>query len=357
LRAAFRLALRRRRVQYNCGQVKPRYDDFFAQLKQPLQPAYLISGDETLLVNEAADALRARAREAGFDEREVHVMDRGADWPSLRGSAGTLSLFGSRRVLEVRLPTGKPGSEGGAVLAELARAGLQDVLLLVLAPRLEREAQRAEWVRAIESAGVWLTVWEVRPEELVGWLRGRCRRAGLQAGEEALQLLAQRTEGNLLAAQQELDKLRLLATGDTLTTEDVLGSVGDSARFDVFQLQEALLTGDASRALRVLAGLRSEGVEVVLALWAALRALRDLGSVAVPGGGPQGWQHPRQAAALEQGRRRAARLPFTRLAVRAARTDRMIKGRLAGQPWDELALLAVEICGRAALPLPRAVLK
>jgi len=332
-------------------------DSLSSHLKQHLLPAYLISGDEPLLTGEAADAVRARARTAGFTEREVHFLERGSDWDDVRASAGNLSLFGSRRLLEVRLPSGRPGVAGNNALLSLLERDDPDTLLLVLTPRLDRDAQAAQWLRVLDSRGGWVQVWPVEAGKLVGWLRGRCRHLELDIGEEALALIAERTEGNLLAAHQELEKLRLLAPTGTLTPETVLAAVADSARFDVFRLSEAVLEGEAARALRVLAGLRSEGTEPTLVLWALTKALRDLwGEVSSPaGGGSRGWQ--RQAAALQKAVRRAPRLSFRTLTLRAARADRMIKGRLQGDPWDEMALLASDICARPAVPAPRSMFK
>ena len=333
-------------------------DSLVTHLERQLLPAYLVSGDEPLLAGEAADAIRARARQDGFTEREVHFLDRGSDWDDVRASAGNLSLFGSRRLLELRLPTGRPGVGGNNALQALLERGDPDTLLLVLAPRLDRDAQAAQWFRALESRGGWVPVWPVEADKLVGWLRGRCRRLRLEVAEEALNLLAERTEGNLLAAHQELEKLRLLAPTGALTLDLLLASVADSARFDVFRLTEAVLEGEADRALRVLSGLRSEGTEQTLVLWALTKALRDLwGAFANPGAvrGRGGWQ--RQTAALDAAVRRAPRLSFRALTVRAARADRMIKGRLQGDAWDEMALLAADICGRPAVPAPRSMFK
>lgn len=332
-------------------------DSLAPHLEQRLLPAYLVSGDEPLLTGEAADAIRAKARAAGFSEREVHFLDRGSDWDDVRASAGNLSLFGSRRLLELRLPTGRAGVAGNNALLALLERADPDTLLLILTPRLDRDAQAAQWVRAVESHGGWVQVWPVEADRLVGWLRARCRRMRLEINEEALAFLAERTEGNLLAAHQELEKLRLLAPGGTITPDTVLASVADSARFDVFRLSEAVLEGEAARALRVLAGLRSEGTEQTLVLWALIKALRDLwGAVSNPGTGrARGWQ--RQTAALEKGVRRAPRLSFKALTLRAARADRMIKGRLQGDAWDEMALLAADICARPAIPAPPSMFK
>jgi DNA polymerase III subunit delta len=320
-------------------------DSLATHLAQRLLPAYLISGDEPLLSGEAADAVRARARAAGFSEREVHFIERAADWDDVRASAGNLSLFGSRRVLELRLANARASAAGNAALLALLEARDPDMLLLVLAPRLDREAQGADWLRLIESYGAWLAVWPVDPVKLIDWLRGRCRKLGLEPSIEALELLAARTEGNLLAAHQELSKLAWLAAGGKVDADTVLASVADSARFDVFQLGEAVLAGETARALRMLAGLRAEGTEATLALWALTRALRDVWNARAGGGAPPAWQ--RRSAALAKALQRAPRLSFAALALRAARADRMVKGRLSGDAWDEMALLVAELCGQS----------
>jgi DNA polymerase-3 subunit delta len=318
-------------------------DSLATHLRERLLPVYLISGDEPLLTGEAADAVRAHARAAGFTEREVHFPERAADWDGVRGAARNLSLFGARRVLEIRMGA-RPGAAGNSALIALLEADDRDTLFLILTPRLDRDAQGADWVRAVEAHGAWVQIWPVDAGRLTGWLRGRARQLKLEATEEALELLAERTEGNLLAAHQELSKLALLAGTGPVTPETVLASVADSARFDVFQLSEAVLSGAAGRALRVLAGLRAEGTEPTLVLWALTKALHDAWSAltGAGGGAQRGWQ--RQSAALEQARRRAPHMGFTDLTARAARADRVIKGRLAGNAWDELTLLTKALC-------------
>jgi DNA polymerase-3 subunit delta len=337
--------------------VKLNPDSLVTHLQQKLLPAYLVSGDEPLLTGEAADAVRARARAAGFTERETHFLERGSDWDDVRASAGNMSLFGSRRLVEIRLPSGKPGVTGNKALVALLERSDPDAIFLILTPRLDRDAQNADWVRAVETHGAWVQVWPIDVDRLPAWLRSRCRRLKLDATDDALELLAERTEGNLLAAHQELEKLTLLVPDGRVTVDTILSSVTDSARFDVFQLGEAALAGDTERALRMIAGLRGEGTEPTLVLWALTKAMRDLwnGMTNGAGGKPRTWQ--RQSAALDKGLRRAGRLSFPALTVRAGRADRMVKGRLAGDAWDEIALLAADICGRSPLPTPQTVLK
>ena len=331
-------------------------DTLLAHLEQQLLPVYLVCGDEPLLIAEASDAVRAKARASGFTERETHFMERGGDWNDVRASANNLSLFAERRIVEIRMPTAKPGNTGSAAIVALLEARDADRVLLITAPKLDRDAQASAWVGAVETHGALVQVWPVEVSRLVGWLRARAKRLRLGVDDDALEIIAERTEGNLLAADQELQKLRMIARADRVTAEDVLASVADSARFDVFQLGECALSGDASRALRMIEGLRAEGVEPTLVLWSLSKSVRELwGAVHSPGGRPPAWR--RQTAALEQGQRRASKLHFGRLTARAARADRMIKGRESGDAWDEMSLLAMDICARPVMALPRSVVK
>lgn len=311
--------------------------------------AYLVSGDEGLLTGEAADAIRACAKRAGFEEREVFFIERVADWEGVRASTNNLSLFGSRKLIELRLPSGKPGTGGANAIVELLSDPGPDNIYLMLTGKLEREQANSAWVKAFEKAGAWLPVWPVEVARLPQWLRARAAAAGLELEDAAVQFIVDRTEGNLLAAQQEIEKLRLLASG-RVDLATVQASIGDSARFDVFQLGEAALGGDVTRALRILAGLRSEGVEPVLVLWSLSREIQNAwGTTQNDGGQARGWQRP--SPALENAKRRASKLPYARLAARVSRADRMIKGRHRGDAWDEMALIIVEFAGRRTLPL------
>ena len=313
--------------------------------------AYLISGDEALLVGEAADAIRARAKRAGFDEREVHFIERVADWDAVRASSNNLSLFGARKLIELRLPSGKPGVGGANAIVKLLANASADNIYLMLTGKLEREQNNSAWVKAFESTGAWLATRPIEVARLPQWLRARAAVLGLELEDSACQFIVERTEGNLLAAQQELEKLRLLASGKRIDLAAVRASLGDSARFDVFQLGEAALGADVPRALRILGGLRSEGVEPTLALWSISREIHNVwGTTQNDGMTARSWQRP--SAALENAKRRAARLPYARLSARRARADRMIKGQLRGDAWDEMALMIVEFAGRKTLPIP-----
>ncbi len=250
-------------------------DQLPTALTRGLAGTYLVSGDEPLLVTEAADAIRAAAKSAGHVDRLVFHVDRSFSWDDFRAETQSLSLFSDRRVLELRMPGGKP-EKGGALLAELAVRPPADTVLLVVTEKLDKKAGDAAWVQAIAQHGAWVTVRSVATDALPEWLSARAKRAGFELAPAAAQLIAGRVEGNLLAAKQELENLKLLAAGGRISAELVLGSVADSARYDIAQLAEAASAGDAARALHILDGLRSEGFEPTLVLWALVRAVRGL---------------------------------------------------------------------------------
>jgi len=260
-----------------------RLDDLDTHLAKGLRALYVVHGDETLLANEALDAIRAAARREGFDERQVFtVAGNHFDWSGVLGESAALSLFASRRIVELRIPGGKPGKEGGEALQKLASQAGPELLILVSLPRLDRTQQTSAWFTALDAAGVSLKADPIERRALPAWLAGRARRAGLSLaegadGQQALSLLAERVEGNLLAAQQEIEKLALLHPGQALTVATIESAVTDVARFEATQLAEALWAGDVARSLRLLDGLEAEGEAAVRLHWLLaddVRALR-----------------------------------------------------------------------------------
>jgi DNA polymerase-3 subunit delta len=335
--------------------MKIRAEQLTGHLAAKLLPAYLVSGDEPLLVGEAADAIRQKARADGYSEREVFFVERGFDWNALRAAGHSLSLFATRRLLEVRMPGGKPGVDGAKALTELSERPPPDTVLIIVTEQLDRDAQKSSWVAAVQEHGGWVEVWPVRIGELPRWIGARMAKRGLKPDADAARLLAERVEGNLLAAHQEIEKLALLNPGGAIDEAAVAHAVANSARYDIFQLSEAALDGDAPRALRILAGLRSEGTEAPLVLWALAKEVRALwqGEMRARTGEQASvaptW--PRASPALARARPRAGRLPLDQLLRDLSQIDRMIKGHAAGDPWDALACMAITVAGSVPLPV------
>ena len=259
-------------------------DQLPSHLQRGLRPLYVLQADEPLLVQEASDAIRAAARAQGFAERTVHtVMGAHFDWSGVLAAAGSLSLFADRQLLELRIPTGKPGKEGGAAIAQLVASvqGNDAIMLLVLLPRLDKATRSAAWFEALEAAGVCVNIDPVERAALPGWIAQRLAQQGqrVAAGEEGqhtLAFFADRVEGNLLAAHQEMQKLALLYPAGELSLAQVEAAVLNVARYDVFKLSEAVLSGQALRVQRMLEGLRAEGESEVLVHWALAEDIRSL---------------------------------------------------------------------------------
>jgi DNA polymerase-3 subunit delta len=330
-----------------------RPDQLAGHLRQRLSPVYLISGDEPLQIQEAADAIRAAARAQGFSERQVLHVESNFDWGVLAAEANALSLFAERKIIDLRLPSAKPGDKGSKALVEYTARPPEDNLLLITAGKLEREQQNSKWFKAIDGCGVVVQVWPLDHKTLPGWIQQRLAARGLSATPEAVALLAERVEGNMLAAAQEVEKLAMLYGEGQLDVEAVRGAVADSSRYDVFELADAALAGDAARCARILEGLRGEGDEPVLILWALVREIRTLALIAAEqaGGTPLDalfsqhriWDKRKPLFRTALGRAPARR--WQQLLRRAARTDRICKGMEQGSPWDELLQLSLLMAG------------
>jgi DNA polymerase-3 subunit delta len=320
-------------------------------LARGLRSAYLVTGAEPLLIGEACDLIRKAARAAGYSERELHFLDRGFDWARLMSGAANLSLFGDRRLIELRL-AGPIDTAASRALTELAERPPADALVLV-SGELERKSLQAAWVEAFERAATLVMTRPVTREELPRWIEGRLGERGVTLDAAAARLLAERVEGNLLAAQQEVERIALAWPGGSLDQAAVAALVADSARYDVFELATAAFTGDAARALRILGGLRAEGQEPPLLLWALLSDLRALSRVASrltrTRSIDEAFRAERVWASRQQALTRAlARHPrpaIDALIVAAGRADRMAKGALEGDPWLALEALVARIAG------------
>ncbi|MYM64653.1 DNA polymerase III subunit delta [Pseudomaricurvus sp. HS19] len=336
---------------------KLRPDQLAAALKRQLAPVYLVCGDEPLLAQETCDQIRQQARANGFSERELYHADAGFDWEGLLTAANSLSLFAERKILELRIDNGKPGDKGSKALLEYCSNPSEDNLLLVVTPKLDGSAQRSKWFKAIESCGDVVQIWPIAGPQLPRWIEQRIQQAGLRADRHAVELLAARTEGNLLAAVQEIEKLKLLATDNFITAETVAGSVADSARYDVFSLIDRALHGDARGAVRTLQGLRGEGTDATVILWALAREIRTLNQILLQQQQGQPFDRAAQSQGvwdkrkpLVRGALQRLRLPQLNTLLRKANAiDKSIKGLRDADPWDELMDLTLNLSGTFSL--------
>jgi DNA polymerase-3 subunit delta len=332
-----------------------RIDGLDAHLGKTLAPLYVIVSDEHLLALESADKIRRAARERGYTEREVMTVERGFRWSALAAASQSQSLFGDRKLIELRIPGGKPGKDGGQALQAYAGMLTPDNITLITLPELDWATKKAAWVSTLQNAGVYIEIGRIDRAQLPGWIGARLAAQGQSAERDSLNFIAERVEGNLLAAHQELQKLALLYPQGRLSFEQVHDAVLNVARYDVFKLNEAMLAGDCARLVRMLEGLQGEGEALPLVLWAMAEEIRTL--IRLQSGLADGKP---LATVLKENRiwgprERLAdaalrRLPLALLkdALReAAQIDRMVKGLkprgFSGDPWDALLQLGLKI--------------
>ena len=334
--------------------MRQRIDQFFKQLPRgDLAPVYLLTGDEPLQLLEAEDAIRSQALREGIEERLVYHPDRSFDWDQLIRDGASPSLFASRRLIELRLGAHKPGKPGGAVLTDWAGGAGGDNILLISATRLDRKAQQARWFKALDKAGIVVQIWPIAADRLPAWISQRMQAMGRRLDRDAAELIAQRTEGNLLAARQELEKLCLLLDKDRISLDDVMHAIVDSARHDVFALIENVYQGRVDRAAAMLRGLRREGAEPMSLFGALMWEFRRTVAIAVAVaageeadtvfGRYQVW--PQRRAALTAVLRRHSPGQLGRLLAEAGTVDRALKGAAREDSWDVLEDFMFHIAG------------
>lgn len=335
-------------------RLKPEQLDAALHKQGALMPVYLVSGDEPLQAQEAADAVRAAARQAGFTGREVFFAESGFDWSRLREAMDSAPLFGDRNILDLRL-NGAPDKHGAALLAHYATRATADNLLLISLPRLKPAEQKAAWFVDLEKIGVLVQIWPLEGAQLLDWLERRMQRRGLSADRACVQLLASLVEGNLLAAVQEVEKLHSLHGANRISSEHILQAVANSARYDVFTLADAVLAGQGARIVKVLTGLQTEGEAAPVALWALTRDIRLL--LALHSAGNEGvdlllrrHKSPdKRKALLQKALRRLSVKQLQDLLRLAARVDGAIKGMAPGDPWEGLLHIALGLAGCPAV--------
>lgn len=322
-------------------------------LQQKLLPVYLVSGDEPLLLQECCDQIRQKARAENCNEREI--IEGGVsnfNWQDILHSASNMSLFADRKLIELRLPSGKPGAEGSKALCEYLDIASGDDVLLIVSGKIDKQSTNSKWYKALDKAGVTVQVWPVDAKNLPRWLQQRVRNAGMSIDDDALRLLCERMEGNLLAAVQEVEKLKLLAADSKITMQTVTEAVSDNARYNLFDMADNALKGNASVSLRMLYGLRAEGTEPPVVLWALVREIRTLYEAQLDCDSGQSTQQALSSRRVWQNRMPLMQAALTRhnthslslLLEQAARADGSIKGFADGKPWDNLSRLVITLC-------------
>lgn len=342
-----------------------------AHLQQGLQSLYLVQGDEPLQHMECADSIRKAAQQAGYLSREVFYPEKGFDWSELIMGTQSMSLFSELRLIELRLGNGKIGDAGSKAILQLLDDPPQDTLLLILLDKPERSVSNSKWFKRLKTDAVMITVWPLKIEQFPAWLRARAGALGFSLDPDAAQLLAQRSEGNLLAASQELEKIALLALSDSgldlgagqqnrVSADALWRIVADNARYDIFSLGDAALAGDATRAKRILSGLRAEAMEPVLILWAVSREIRGLLQMALKLGRGMALNQVLTQAGVWAQRKPVLGKALNRLSSQQLEqmlsdccdVDKMIKGLRSGSVWDELQRLLMGLAG-ISVPLSK----
>ncbi|RBA25248.1 DNA polymerase III subunit delta [Herminiimonas fonticola] len=332
-----------------------RFDAMDTHLTKPLAGLYVITSDEHLLALEAADKIRKTARAQGFSEREVLVVDRSFKWGELLAANQSQSLFGDKKLIELRIPTGKPGKDGGKALQDYSASLSPDNVTLITLPKLDWATQKAAWVASLQQASVFIDIPLVERAQLPAWLGVRLAAQRQSANRECLDFIAERVEGNLLAAHQEIQKLALLYPEGPLSFEQIHDAVLNVARYDVFKLNEAMLSGDTARLVRMLEGLQGEGEALPLVLWAVAEEIRTL--LKLKSGVAQGrplsqltkehriWG-PRERL-IEPALRRLKLATLESALQEAAQIDKMVKGlrakKFSGDAWDAMLQLGLKI--------------
>ncbi|WP_411725701.1 DNA polymerase III subunit delta [Methyloglobulus sp.] len=337
-------------------QVKPQ--QLAGVLQKALAPVYFISGDEPLQLGETADLIRKSAKAQDFDAREIFFADKNFDWKQINVSAGTLSIFADKKIIDLRLPTGTPGAEGAKALTAYCKRLPEDTLLLITAGKMGREAQKSSWFQAIDKVGCIIQVWPLAGQELLRWIQDRMQQRGLLAEPPAVKILADRVEGNLLAAAQEIEKLYVLYGAGKLSVLQIFDVVADNSRYDVFKLVESALSAQADKVLKILYSLKAEGVAPAIVLWALAREARILISYKAAQGQSEKeltlkkngvWGERKQL--IDSSSKRLTHSELNQVLVLGAKADRQIKGQQQGDPWEtllefSLGLASVSVLGK-----------
>jgi DNA polymerase-3 subunit delta len=332
-------------------KIKP--EQLSSQLNKGLSPVYLITGDEPLISEESSDILRRGLQQQGFSEREVLHVDGSFSWEYLLECANALSLFAEKKIIELRLGSSKLNKKASELLQQYLSNPAPDNILLIIADKLDGSSKKSAWFKAIDKCGVIVEIWPVEVEQLPNWVRQRAAQIDLQLDDEAVQLLCDRIEGNLLAAKQELSKLSLLFSNQVVTAEDVVEAVSDSSRYDIYGLADAALQGHPTRCSKILQVLHQDGTEAPVVLWALAKELRSLAAIQQAQASGKSFD-----AVCQQERIWGKRKPLARQAARrlnhaqinhalklCANVDKIVKGMMPGDPWLLLSSISLTLAG------------
>ncbi len=328
-------------------RIKP--EQLNASLQKGLMPVYFITGDEPLQLGEMADAVRKAARKAGFENREILSAETGFEWNQLAFSADSCCIFADKKIIDLRLPSGTPGTDGAKALVAYCERLPEDTFLLITAGKMASGALKTRWLEALDNKGVIVQVWPLEGQDLIRWLQQRMQQRGLQAETEGLRILASRIEGNLLAAAQEIEKLYVLYGSGCITNQQILDVVADSSRYDVFKLMDSILSASVNRIIKVLSGLRSEGIAAPIVLWALTREARMFIKIKLALAQGQNrevvlknnhiWDKRKQL--VSNALNRLSDSDLTSILVLSAKADRQIKGQQQGDAWETLLAICL----------------
>lgn len=332
-----------------------RLEQLDTHLKKQILPVYFISGDEPLLMLEASDSIRQHCKAAGFDERKIFSVDRSFNWSSLSDESSTMSLFAEKKLIELKLGKSKPGTSGAKAIQHYLASPQEDQVLLIESAKLDAKTLKSKWASAIDKQGAIVQIWPIALAEMPRWLGQRASKLGLEIDQEGIALLCDRLEGNLLAAQQELEKLKLSYCGQKISADQVLSSVADSSRYDVFNLTDACLNQEAEAVVKIISHLRTEGQEATMVLWVLSKETRLI--TALVNAEAQGQPASsifskyrviqKRQSKLQSAARRLTTRQLADILASCKQADGQIKGLEKGQsPWDTLLGIALSLSGK-----------
>jgi len=335
--------------------MKLRPEQLGTHLKKGLSPVYLITGDEPLISEESSDLLRHHLQEQGFSEREVLHVDGSFSWEYLLECANALSLFAEKKIIELRLSSQKLNKKSSEILQSYLSNPAPDNILVITADKLDGNTKKSAWFKAVDKSGVIIEIWPVETEQLPNWIRQRAAQIELQLDDEAIQLLCDRIEGNLLAAKQELSKLSLLFPRQVVSADDIVDSVSDSSRYDIYGLSDAALNGQSARCCKILQVLRQDGTEPPVVLWALSKELRSLAAIQQAQNNGQSFDAVCQRERIWGKRKPLARKASQRISSKqintalqqCAEVDKIVKGMAIGDAWLLLTSISLTLSGQS----------